>query len=92
MTKQLDHKRTDVAENALPEPGDFDDVDPDTVEVVASGRTHGPMAMVIPVTLERDYVRAIVEASRAEGIDTTEYIQRAVRRLGEALRDGKPVP
>jgi hypothetical protein len=74
----------------LPRPGEFDAIDADDVDVVASGRSLGPMAMVIPVTLEREYVRVIVEAAHAEGLDAAEYVQRVVRRHGEALQEGKP--
>ena len=76
----------------LPNTGDFDGVDPDGVEVRARGaalEAGRPFVLKVDIPLEMDVFRAIAQAAQAEGLDTSEYVQRAVRRLGEALCDSR---
>jgi hypothetical protein len=79
----------------LPKPGDYDDIDPDDVELIARGPAlvDGRQFMLtVTVPLEMESLHAIVQAARADGMDAAEYIQQAVRRMAEALRNPKPVP
>jgi hypothetical protein len=84
-----------IAGDTLPRPGDFDGLNPDDVEVIARGpalEARRPFVLTVSVPLEPETFRAMAQAAQAEGLDLAEYVQRAVRRLGEALRDGKSAP
>ena len=73
-----------------PQPGDFD-ADLERWEVVARGPAlegGRPFVLDLSVPLDLEDLRALMEAAAAEGLDAREYVQRAVGRLAEALRDG----
>jgi hypothetical protein len=94
LVPSADVPASDVADD-LPKPGDFDDIPPDNVEVIARGPALAagrPFMLTVTVPLAMEALHAIVQAAHAEGMDVAEYVQRAVRRLAEALRDGNPAP
>ena len=50
-------------------------------------RAGRPFVLTVDVSLVMDTLRAISEAAQAEGMSVDAYVQRAVQRLGETLRD-----
>ena len=81
-------QRTPVAGTSaedIPVPGQFDEeIEHWELEAVGPGKR--PMVLTIPIRLQGDTLRAIVEEANAEGMDAQQFLQREVSRLGKTLR------